>query len=143
VLNNMLSRVHKFCEIGRCTCWTSAHSLRSCCRYRKWHDSRWIIRTCWAWDVWRVDMGKYRYDNIFSTYVIKKLIYFNFSVGIRFISLVLTSNLWVIIVFLRRTVLRKVLSDKRFLSAYKRTFNSSLNKMFSDQRFWNNVNITF
>ena len=31
--------------------------------------------------------------NIFSAYVIRKLICFNFTVGIRFISLILASNL--------------------------------------------------
>jgi len=68
---------------------------------------------------------------------------FNFTVRIRFISLILASNLWVIIVFLIHTVLRKVLSGEQFLSGYNGAFNISLIKMFSDQRFWNDVNIMF
>ena len=43
-------------------------------------------------DVWRVGMGKDRYAHIFSAYVIRKLVCSNFTVGIRFISLVLTSD---------------------------------------------------
>ena len=133
----MLSRLHKFCEIECCTCWVSAHRYRSCCRYQRWltgRDSRWIIKTCWTGDVWRVGMGKDCYAHILSAYVIRKLVYSNFTVGIRFISLVLTSDLWVINVFLVCTVLRKVLSSERFLSGYKGAIISSFIKMFSNQQ---------
>ena len=134
MLYDMLSRLHIFCELGRCTCWASAHRLRSCCRYWRWitgRDSRWIIGTCWAGDVWRVGMGKDRYANIFSAYVIRNLICYNFTVGTRFISLVLASNLWVIV----RTVLRKVLSGERFLSGYKEHLIAHWSKCFQTNNF--------
>ena len=138
MLNNILSRLHKFCEIKRCTCWASVYRLRSCCRYWRWitgRDSWWIIRTCWKGDVWRVGMGKDRYAYIFFRIGNKKAYVLNIIVGIRFISLVLASNLWVIIVFVILTVLRKFLSGERFLSGHKRAFISSFIKMFPDQQF--------
>ena len=79
-------------------------------------------------------MGKDRYAYIFFLICNKKAYILNITVGIRFISLVLASNLWVIIVFLILMVLRKVLSGDRLLSRYKGAFISSFIKMFSDQQ---------
>ena len=96
MLNNMLSRLHKFCEIERLLAEPRLTNFVHVVGIKG--ESLDVIHGGLSELVGQEMFGesvwvKTATLNIFSAYVIRKLICFNFTVGIRFISLILASNL--------------------------------------------------